>query len=432
MKPPQRVVITWMGTINPIGSNISDFRQNLKNNNGWTRFLDEEVKKQHWIVHDNIGVKVAAPIMDDLDKRSEDELWLGRKERRRMSKLMKIYELAAAEAITNSGLDLKNVLRKKIYYATSMWWFDSITKWIESWMSNKLKNASRTFAIPTWIISTQVFNISKRYEFWYKSPQPFTEACAAWLYGAKTAFHEIRNNEIDVGLVWWWDTMISPNGLRGFNSTKALSTRDDLTASRPWDAEVDGFVMADWGWFLVFESLEHAKKRNAKIIAEVFGFGERADHFSLTSPDPSGIGIEWAIWDLLATSGLSIEEIDAWWLHRTSTWGDVSEMKWVMRFLREHDMTWWFFAWKSRTGHTLAWATILSLIEWIIYMEENYINPMKHLHTLHPEVKAQLNRHYIDQLTSDSARSVKIIKFIINGLAFGGYNIAWAFWKYIE
>jgi len=432
MKQSQRVVITGMGTVNPIGSNISDFRKNLKNNIGWSKFLNEELMQKHWIEHNNIGVTIAAPIMDDLDKRSEDELWLNRKERKRMSKLMKIFTLSANEAINDSGLDIEKVLRKKIYFATSMWWFDSITRWIETWMSNDLKNACRVFSIPTGIISTQVFNLSQKYKFWYKSPQPFTEACAAWLYGAKAAFQEIRDNLIDVALLWWWDTMVSSNGLRWFRATNALSTRDDLSASRPWDADADGFVMADWGWFLVFESLDHAKMRNAEIIAEVFGFGDRGDHYSITSPHPNGIGIQWAIWDLLESSGLSIEEIDAWWLHRTSTWGDVSEMKWVMRFLKDHDMTWWFFAWKSRTGHTLAWATILSLIEWIIYMQDNFINPMKNLNTLHPEVKALLNKHYIDQLTLDSARSVKIIKFIINGLAFGGYNIAWAFWEYKE
>ena len=282
------------------------------------------------------------------------------------------------------------------------------------------------FFIPKMIPDISAGHISMKYGFRGPNFAPVA-ACASSTIAIADAFMYIKYGRIDACVAGGSEAAITEGGIGGFNAMKALSERNDdfATASRPFDATRDGFVMGEGGCGLVLEELEHALKRGAKIYCEVVGSGLTADAHHLTAPHPEGLGAYNVMKNAIDEAGLSIDEIDYVNVHGTSTpLGDIAELKAIKQLFGNAAYNMNISSTKSQTGHLLGAAGAIEAIACIKSVQEDIIPPTINFTTPDENIDQKLN------LTLNTAQKRKVNTALSNTFGFGGHNASAVFKKY--
>jgi len=252
-------------------------------------------------------------------------------------------------------------------------------------------------------------------------------ACASSTHAISLAFDNIRLGRAEVIITGGSEAAICKTGIGGFGAMKALSTRNDdpKTASRPFDADREGFVLGEGGGALILESYEHAKARGANILAEVMGGGATADAHHMTAPHPEGIGAMNVMKNAVNESGINLDEVDYVNVHGTSTpLGDKAEVKAIQNLFGEHSYKLNISSTKSMTGHLLGAAGAIEAIACIIGITDNFIPPTINHFTDDPEIDNKLN------FTFNEAQERKIKYALSNTFGFGGHNASILFRRF--
>lgn len=412
----RRVVVTGLGAITPLGKNVQDFWNALvkgESGSDWiTRFDTEKFK-----------TKFACEIKD---YNSQD--YFDRKEARKLDPYAQYAMIAAHEAYLDAGLDTAehDKDRAGVIWASGIGGLDTFTKEIMGYVEGGRTPRFSPFFIPKMISDIAAGHLSMKYG--YRGPNYATvSACASSTNAIIDAFNLIRLDMADLFITGGSEAPIVEAGVGGFNSMQAMSTDNDnyLTASRPFDANRDGFVMGEGGAGLILEELEHAKKRGAKIYAELIGGGMSADAHHLTAPHPEGDGAALVMKNALKDAKLAPEEIDYVNVHGTATpLGDLSEIKAIKRVFGEHAYKLNISATKSMTGHLLGAAGAIESMAVILSIVNGIIPPTINLETLDPEIDPKLN------LTANKAQERDVNVGLSNTFGFGGHNTSAVFRKF--
>jgi 3-oxoacyl-[acyl-carrier-protein] synthase II len=410
----KRVVVTGLGTINPIGNSIEEYWDNLKN-----------------------GVSGAGPItrFDATHHKTrfacEVKNWdplqhFDRKDARKYDLYTQFGLVAAKQAILDSGIDLETIdkTRVGVIWGSGIGGLQTFDEEIRGLRSDNPKTSP--FFIPKMIANMASGCIGIEYGF--RGPNFTTvTACASSANAIADALYYIRLGKADVVVSGGSEAAITEAGVAGFNSMKAISTRNDdpKTASRPFDKDRDGFVMAEGGASLILEEYEHAIKRGAKIYAELVGVGLSCDGYHMTAPDPEGEGAMLAMKLACEEANLPLTAIEYINVHGTSTGlGDIAEPKAIQKLFGEHAYTMNISSTKSMTGHMLGAAGAAEAIACIMALREGIIPPTINQFELEPEVDPKLN------LTFNVAQKREITYALSNTFGFGGHNASVIFKKY--
>ncbi len=414
----KRVVITGIGAVTPLGNNIKALWENALNGvsgaNMITRFNTEKFK-----------TKFACEV-----KNFDPEDYFEKKEARRLD-LFTIYALVATdEAIKDSGLDPDKIDldRVGVIYGSGIGGFGTFHTELKSYIEGDGTPRFNPFFIPKIIPDITAGHISMKYGF--RGPNYATvSACATSTHGIIDAFNLIRLNKANIIVAGGSEAAINEPGVAGFNAMQAISTRNDdfKTASRPFDATRDGFVMGEGSGTLILEELEHAKARGAKIYVELVGGGMTADAFHITQPHPEGLGAANVMKLTLEDGNLKPQDIDYVNVHGTATpRGDISEALAIVKVFGDHAYKINISATKSMTGHLLGAAGAVEAIMTILSIRDNIVPPTINFTTPDPEVDQKLN------LTVNKAQKRTVNVALSNTFGFGGHNSSVVFKKYTE
>jgi len=337
------------------------------------------------------------------------------------------YALAAtAEAVADSGLTFTDELRERtgVVYGTGMGGLQAIEE-TKMLLVEKGPRRVSPFFIPSCIINMAPGLIAIRYGLLGPNYSAVS-ACASAGHAIADAFHIIRRGDADVMITGGSESTVTELAIAGFAAARALSTRneDPEGASRPFDADRDGFVMAEGAATLVLEELEHAKARGAKIYAEVVGAGASADAYHITAPDPTGRGAVLAMQAALRSAGARPEEVGYINAHATSTdLGDVMETEAIKQVFGDHARKLAVSSTKSMHGHLLGAAAALEAVLTVLALKHQVLPPTINLHR--PDPKCDLD--YVP----NQARTVKGLRMALsNSFGFGGTNVTLAFRRY--
>ena len=404
----KRVVITGLGALTPIGNDIASFLEGLQKGTsgaaGITKF-DTELFK----------TKFACEV-----KGLEPEQFLERKEIRHMDYFAVLGVIAADQAVKDSGLDPEavNPDRVGVITGTGIGGLRTLELEYGAYATGDGTPRFSPFLIPKMIADIAPGLISIRYGF---RGVNFTtvSACASSTHALLTAFDQIRLGRNDVIIAGGAESTITPMGVGGFNSMKALSTRNDdfKTAFRPFDRDRDGFVIGEGAGMLVLEELEHARKRGARIYAEIAGGAATADAYHITAPHPEGLGAVKVMQLSLQDAGMTVEDIDYINVHGTSTpLGDIAETKAIQQVFGDAAYRLNISSTKSMTGHLLGAAGAVEAIACVLAITEQFVPPTINHFTDDPEIDPKLN------LTFNEAQQRTIRACLSNTFGFGGHN----------
>jgi 3-oxoacyl-[acyl-carrier-protein] synthase II len=410
----KRVVITGIGTVNPLGNSVEEFWNNLKNGVSGagpiTRFNPTYHKTQFACEVKNF---------DPAD-------YVDRKEVRKHDSYTHFAFASSQQAIEDSKLDLDQVDHDRVGVVWGAGIGGLETFFEEARQFKDEMPRFSPFFIPKMIANIAGGLISIKYGF--RGPN-FTavSACASASHAMIEAFNLIRLGKADIMITGGSEAGINQAGISGFNSMRALSTRNDdpKTASRPFDLDRDGFVMGEGSAAFIFEEYESAIKRGATIYAEMAGGGMSADAFHMTAPDPEGRGanlvMKWAIED----AGLKPEDIDYINVHGTSTpLGDIAEPKAIIKTFGEHAFKVSISSTKSMTGHLLGAAGAIEGLASILAINNSIIPPTINHFTDDPEIDSRLD------LTFNVAKERVVNVAMSNTFGFGGHNATLVFKKF--
>lgn len=409
----KRVVITGIGTVNPLGNSVEEFWNNLKNGVSGagriTRFDPSTHKTQF-----------ACEI-----KNFDAELYMDRKEIRKHDLYTQFAFASSQQAIEDSRLDLDQVDHDRVGVVWGAGIGGLETFFEEARQFKDEMPRFSPFFIPKMIANIAGGLISIKYGF--RGPNFTTvSACASASHAMIEAFNIIRLGKADIIITGGSEAGVNQAGIAGFNSMRAISTRNDdpKTASRPFDLDRDGFVMGEGSAAFVFEEYESAIKRGATIYAEMAGGGMSADAFHMTAPDPEGRGanlvMKWAIED----AGLKPEDIDYINVHGTSTpLGDIAEPKAIIKTFGEHAFKVSISSTKSMTGHLLGAAGAVEGLASILAIKNSIIPPTINHFTDDPEIDSRLD------LTFNVAKEKVVNVAMSNTFGFGGHNATLVFKK---
>ena len=415
----KRVVVTGLGALTPIGNDVATTWENAKNGvsgAGPITHFDAELFK----------TKFACEVKDFDPAKHFD-----RKKARTLD-LYAMYAIVAAdEAIADAGLENESVDKNRVgvIFAAGIGGLHTFEEEAGYYALNKEKGPKyNPFFIPKMIADIAAGQISIDHGF--HGPNYATvSACASSNNALVDAFNAIRLGYADAIVAGGAEAAVFPAGVGGFNSMKALSTRNDdpKGASRPFSGSRDGFVIGEGAAALVLEELEHAKARGAHIYAEVAGGGMSADAYHITATHPEGLGARLVMEGALRDAGMKPEDIDYINLHGTSTpVGDISEAKAVVQVFGDHAYKMNLSSTKSMTGHLLGDAGALEGLLSVKAIEEGIVPP-----TINheegdddPEVDYNLN------FTFNKAQKREINAVLSNTFGFGGHNTSIIFKKY--
>jgi 3-oxoacyl-[acyl-carrier-protein] synthase II len=404
----RRVVVTGIGALTPIGLNVQDYTQGLKDGKSGANIItkfDAELFR----------TRFACEL-----KGFDVEQFIHRREARRMDPFTQYAMVVADQAIVDSGLDLEKVDLDMagVIWGSGIGGFETIEKDIEEATLRTGEPKYSPFLIPKLIADIAPGHISIKYGF--RGPNYTTvSACASSSNAISSAFDYIRYGRADVMITGGSEAAVTKAGIGGFSSMKALSERNDdhLTASRPFDKDRDGFVLGEGAGALVLEEYEHAKKRGARILAEIAGGGLTADAYHMTAPHPEGHGVIRVMNLALKDAGITADQVDYINTHATSTpLGDIAEVKAIKKVFGEDNKNLNISATKSMTGHLLGAAGAAELIAGIIAINEDFIPPSINHYTVDPELGTKLN------FTLNEAQHRKVNVVLSNTFGFGGHN----------
>ncbi|HMC00873.1 MAG TPA: beta-ketoacyl-ACP synthase II [Flavobacteriaceae bacterium] len=411
----RRVVVTGLGALTPIGNSKDDYWNGLvggKSGAAPITYFDTEKFK----------TKFACEL-----KGFNATDFLDRKEARKMDRFTQYAMVASDEAIADSKLDLDKVnkLRVGVIWGAGIGGLETFQDEVLNFAAGDGTPRFNPFFIPKMIADIAPGNISIKHGF--MGPNYTTvSACASSANSMIDALNTIRLGHCDVVVTGGSEAAVTIAGMGGFNAMHALSTRNDEpeTASRPFDANRDGFVLGEGAGALILEDYEHAKARGAKIYAEVIGGGLSSDAYHMTAPHPDGIGVISVMRNCLENAGLKPEDVDHINTHGTSTpLGDVAELKAISEVFGDHAKNININSTKSMTGHLLGAAGAIEAIASILAMEHGIVPPTINHTTVDENIDQELN------LTLNKAQKRDIKVAMSNTFGFGGHNACVLFKK---
>lgn len=408
----KRVVVTGLGTISPLGNTLSETWENLlggKSAAGPITHFDASKFKTRFACE----VKGFDPLQV-----------MDRKEARKCDRYCLLAIAAAQQAVADTGMDLENVDKNRIgvIFSAGIGGIQTFEDEVLGYAKTKdtIGPKFNPFFIPKMIADIAAGQIAMRYGF--HGPNFATvSACASSTNAIADAFNYIRLGKANVIVTGGAESAITAAGVGGFNSMNALSTRNDdpETASRPFSASRDGFVMGEGSACLVLEELEHALARGAKIYAEVAGTGLSADAYHLTATHPEGLGAKLVMRNALEDAEMKPEEIDYINVHGTSTpVGDLSEVKAIKDVFGEHAYRLNISSTKSMTGHLLGAAGALEAIISVMAVKEDIVPPTIN----HAEDDKDPEIDYNMNFTFNKAQKRTVNAALSNTFGFGGHN----------
>jgi len=411
----KRVVVTGLGALTPIGNTKNDYWNALISGKSGaapiTYFDTEKFKTKFACELKNFNVT------DFIDRKLAG----------RMDNFTQYAMVASDEAIVDADLNLDtiNKLRVGVIWGAGIGGLETFQNEVLNFAKGDGTPRFNPFFIPKMIADIAPGNISIKYGF--MGPNYTTvSACASSANAMFDALNSIRLGHCDVVITGGSEAAVTIAGMGGFNAMHALSTRNESpeTASRPFDATRDGFVLGEGAGALVLEEYEHAKARGAKIYAEFIGGGLSSDAYHMTAPHPDGKGVVAVMKNCLENAGLKPEDVDHINTHGTSTpLGDVAELKAISEVFGNHAKHININSTKSMTGHLLGAAGAIEAIASIMAMETGIIPPTINHTAVDENIDPELN------LTLNKAQNRNIKIAMSNTFGFGGHNACVLFKK---
>lgn len=401
----RRVVVTGMGVVAPIGNSVKEFKEGLFQGRNGVDYITHFDASEH-------PTKFAAEV-----KNFSAEGILEDKDRRKLDPYTQYAMVAAHEAILDSGLDLDKIdlERSGVVVGSGIGGIQSFEREHLKFVERGPRRVS-PFFVPQMISDIAAGHISMKYNL--RGPNYcIVSACATASHSIGDAARLILYGDADIMVTGGSEAAICPMGVAGFNSMKALSTRNDdpQKASRPFDKNRDGFVIGEGSGILVIEELEHARQRGANIYAEICGIGFTADAYHITAPAPGGEGAIRAMRRCVADAKLNLDDIDYINAHGTSTpYNDKSETDAIKATFGEHAKKLSISSTKSMTGHLLGAAGGIELIASILAIKNGRIPPT--INYEGPDPECDLN------YTPNQPAEREIRNAISNTFGFGGHN----------
>lgn len=411
----KRVVVTGLGALTPIGNNIDEYWESLitgKSGCAPITYFDSERFKTKFACE----LKNFNPL-DHFDK----------KEARKLDRFAQYALVSSDEAILDAGIDFIDVdkFRVGVIWGAGIGGLETFQDEMMNYAEGDGTPRFNPFFIPKMIADIAPANISIKHGF--MGPNYTTvSACASSANAIIDAFNYIRLGTCDIIVTGGSEAAVTIAGMGGFNAMHALSTRNESpeTASRPFDATRDGFVLGEGAGALILEEYEHAKKRGAKIYAEVVGGGMSSDAYHMTAPHPEGRGVERVMLNCLKDANMSPLDVDAINTHGTSTpLGDVAELKAIVNVFGEHAKDININSTKSMTGHLLGAAGAIEAIASILTMKHGIVPPTINHTTVDENIDPSLN------LTLNKAQKREVNVAMSNTFGFGGHNACVLFKK---
>ena len=415
MAEQRRVVVTGIGTINPLGNSVAEYFGNL----------EKGVSGAGPITHfdaSKFKTRFACEV-----KNYDPALYFDRKEVRKYDIFAQFAMISVAEAVADSGLDFEacDTDRAGVVWSTGVGGLTSFFAEITDYAAGDGTPRFSPFFVPRMIPDLPAGYISIKYGL--RGPNYcVSSACASSNHGIISAADQIRAGRADIMVAGGSEQVVNVPGIGGFNAMQALSTRNDDPehASRPFDVDRDGFVMGEGAGALILEEYGHAVARGAKIYCELAGCGMSADAHHMTAPDPEGRGAAASMRNALADAGLSTSEVDYVNVHGTSTpLGDIAEIKALESLFGEDVYGLNISATKSMTGHLLGAAAAVEALACIFAIERGTVPPTINVRTLDPAIDSRLN------LTLGTAQKRDVRVALSNTFGFGGHNATVIFRK---
>jgi 3-oxoacyl-[acyl-carrier-protein] synthase II len=404
----RRVVVTGLGALTPLGNNLLEFWEGLKNGKSGavmiTRFNTEKFK-----------TKFACEI-----KNYDYSKYFDRKEANKLDLYSQYALIASDEAITDSGISLDKVDKERVgvIWASGIGGLDTFYHSIKSYVEGDGTPRFSPFFIPKMISDIAAGVISIKYGF--TGPNFSTvSACASSTNSIIDAVNYIRWGKADIFVTGGSEAAVNEPGIGGFNALQALSTNNAefQTASRPFDKTRDGFVLGEGAGALIVEAYDHAVARGARIYAELVGTGMTADAYHVTAPHPEGIGARNVMKLAVNDACIMPEDVDYINVHGTSTpLGDISETKAILDVFGSHAYKLNISSTKSMTGHLLGATGAIEAIATIMAVVNDTVPPTINFKTPDPDIDPGLN------LTLNKAQNRNIRYAISNTFGFGGHN----------
>ena len=416
----RRVVVTGLGLVTPLADGVE---------NSWSRILDGQSGAGPITSFDASGLATTyaceVPRGDGTDGTFNPDTYLAPKDQRKVDDFIMFGIAAAQQAVEDSGwlpTEDEDLFRTGVLIGSGIGGLKSIA---ETAIMIKEKGPRRVspFFIPGALINLISGQVGIKYGFKGPSHSVVT-ACSTGAHAIGDATRLIKYGNADVMVAGGAEAAICEIGIAGFNACKALSTKradDPKTASRPYDADRDGFVMGEGAGIVVLEEYEHAKARGAKIYAEVIGYGLSGDAYHITAPSSDGEGGERSMRMALDDAGLAPSDIDYINAHGTSTMADTIELGAVERMMGDAAADVTMSSTKSATGHLLGAAGAIEAIFSILAIRDQVAPPTINLDTLSVETKIDL--------ASNAKRPRKIDVALSNSFGFGGTNASVLFGK---
>jgi 3-oxoacyl-[acyl-carrier-protein] synthase II len=404
----KRIVVTGIGTLNPLGNNLETYWDNLiKGVSGADMITLFDASK--------FKTRFACEI-----KGFDPTEFMDRKEARKLDRFAQIALVASDQAVADAGITKENVDHDRVgvIFASGIGGLTTFTEEVTNYVNGDGTPRFNPFFIPKMILDIAAGQISMKHGF--RGPNyAVVSACASSTNAIVSAMDNLKLGKADIIITGGSEAVIGAAGMGGFNAMKAMSERNDdpKTASRPYDKDRDGFIMGEAAGVLVLEEYEHAKRRGAKIYCEVVGGGATADAYHLTAPHPEGLGAKNVMNAALRDAGMQANEIDYINTHGTSTpLGDIAEAKAITEVFGDHAYNLNISSTKSMTGHCLGAAGVIEAIACIQSVIHDIVPPTINHFTDDPELDSRLN------FTFNTAQKRVLNAALSNTFGFGGHN----------
>ena len=408
MKTARRVVITGIGTINPIGNNVEEYFSSLEKGVSGAGIITAFDSSK-------FSSRVACEV-----KNFDPSLHFDRKELRKHDRYSQFAMVAATEAVEDAALEFErlNCERIGVIWASGIGGVQTFYDEVMGWAEGNGSPRFSPFFIPKMISDIAAGHISLKYGLMGPN-YGVTSACASSNHAMIDAFNMIRWNKADMIITGGSEAPVIIPAIGGFSSMRALSSRNDdpQRASRPFDKDRDGFVIGEGAGALIFEEYEHAVARGAKIYCEVAGCGMSADAYHMTAPHPEGKGAMSSMRLALEDAGLTIADVDYINAHGTSTpLGDIAEIAAVQNLFGEYAYKMNISSTKSMTGHLLGATAAIEALACILAITKGIVPPTINVDEVDPEIDSRLN------LTLGTAQRREVKVAMSNTFGFGGHN----------
>lgn len=409
------MVVTGVGTINPIGNSIAEYFRNLENGvSGGATITAFDAT--------NFKSRIACEV-----KNFNPAEYFDRKELRKYDRYAQFALVAAGEAVDDAAIDFEkiNLERVGVVWASGVGGMQTFYEEVMGWSEGGGIPRFSPFFVPKMISDLAAGHISIKYGFMGPN-YSVVSACASSNHAMIDALNLIRWGKADMIVTGGSEAPVIIPSVGGFSSMMALSTRNDdpQHASRPFDKDRDGFVIAEGAGALVFEEYEHAVARGAKIYCEVAGSGMSADAHHMTAPCPDGKGAKMSMRLALEDAGIGVEDVDYLNVHGTSTpLGDIAELAAIKDLFGESAYRMNISSTKSMTGHLLGATAAVEALACVMAITKGIVPPTINIEELDPQIDPNLN------LTIGKAQHREVNVAMSNTFGFGGHNSTIVFRK---